>query len=290
MARKRRKATSEAQGENIFQALARQGRDMNAYLEPEASKETAGPDVGAALERLDRLEAENRELQRRLVLAAPAPTVIRQEPAMQITARDVPLKFDDLLVRDEISGSMVLKDPAALATRITSYMEAREAATREELTTRQQTAAERQTIEERLWEGFKEKYPQWAEHEEIVDLVSGRVAREAKERGVDIQRYMIQHSDLFYADVAAALQKQYGALVEDEEDGENEALPEHLTVGRTAKTAAPDNDLDDGRTAGIFGGTESGGAPARRGAAPAEPRGDEMARDLMAVQSKMNLY
>lgn len=292
MARKRVKAAAAQQTENIFDALARHGQSMNG---PEPARtesaKTAQPELQALLDRMDKLDSQNQDLQRRLMMASASPITQRTSAEPALTARDVPLKFDDLLERDPISGVTYIKDAGALTTRISSFMDAREKAIKDDLADGARSAQSHEDTQRQLETAFYAKYPDWEDHPEIVNMVSARVAAEAKAKGVDVQRYIIGNSDIFLADVAAALQKQYGALVED---GENEAgadEPEHLTVGQTTRgRATSDSSLDDGRTAGIFGGQGSGGQPAQRKGAVVEPAGDEMEKDLQAVQMKMGLY
>ena len=52
--------------------------------------------------------------------------------------------------------------------------------------------------------------------------------------------------------------------------------------------ASNDDDDDEGRTAGIFGGSESGGKPTRGG--PVKENPNEMLDDLKAFQKKLGIY
>ena len=144
---------------------------------------------------------------------------------------------------------------------------------------RQQAEAQRKQAEQvnSLWEGFSKAYPDWAPFEDLVETVSSKVAAKAKEAGMDMNRYFGASRDLFFADVAKEMHTKFGKLVEPDDEGP-------LTPASRAK---PSENDDDGRTAGIFGGQESGG----KASAGNKPEGGaDMLGDLQAIQRKMGIY
>lgn len=102
-----------------------------------------------------------------------------------------------------------------------------------------------QTQRELLWQDFQTAYGDYAKDPQKIGIASEQVARIAKARKMDVDKYMFGAGQKqFMADVVTMHDKLFGKPVapETEEDDEGD-------------------DNEDNRTMGIFGGQESGGKP-----------------------------
>jgi hypothetical protein len=115
-----------------------------------------------------------------------------------------------------------------------------------------------------LWNDFKSQYPDIAEDERKVKFLAGEVMAAAESRGLDREAYM--YGGQFLKDLVAEYKKEFGE--EDEEDD----LPE------------------DGRTAGIFGGQESGNAASSGRKDPRQSERPDMFTDLKTIQKKSGYF
>jgi hypothetical protein len=260
----RKKAPVEPAADDIFAHFERHGRSLNGPDEAPVKQDNAQTEL---LARLAALEQQNTTLQdqirRSTLYGTPTQT---PDPRGQVTYKDIKPDFSGIPSQ--------IEDPEgfsrALAERTTTAFEAREAAREQH----QREQAERSAAATGMWEAFSNAYPDWKPHEDVVETVSGKVAERAKAAGMDMQKYFGASRDLFFADVAAELQKKYGKLIEAD-DG---------TPAPAAKRR--DENEDEGRTAGIFGGNETGGKPT---AASGQAR-PGMLEDLQALQKKMGLF
>lgn len=144
-----------------------------------------------------------------------------------------------------------------------------------------------------LWADFDQDFPDYAGNRARVEFAAETVLKRAIKRGMDPNRYMFVARDRFLGDVAKEYDNIFGAPSETEED-EIEEAP-RARRGRQARPAARNNtrrrsreeedDRDAGRTAGLFGGNDSGGPrPSQR-----DISGDaagSMLDDIYAMQRK----
>ncbi len=262
----------EAEPVDIFAHFAATGRAMNGAAPPQNTRTEPAEDSSAALlARLDALERQNTELSQSLRLSQMAPAAPQTQTQRFVDPAN--LKLDLKGLPDSIEKPDEYQ--RELQQRINTMIEARDYATREEM--RQQADQTQQSA--RLWEGFKAAHSDWAAHEDLVGVVAQKVVAEQKAKGIDTNRYMYSTPDLFYADVAKRLNDQYGALLSEQDEP---------AAGRKAPAQrSNDPNEDDGRTGGIFGGQESGGAPAP-GAKP--KGGSDMIEDLQKVQRAMGIF
>lgn len=262
MAKKRKQQTQQEDaplGESILDHLAAMGRPVTGTTE--RTSQGQGLDTTALLAKIEALE-------QKLGQQAPQyPMLERTAPAQQATQQLPQVKVD-------LSG---LPNPdedwegynKGLQERINA---AQQAAVHQVQTT--VTAQfEQRTAIDRLWSGFREKYPEWAAYEPLVESVSRRVVSEAENRGVDLERYLFSTSDLFYGDLEKALKAGYGKLLEEGEEGEEE--------GDDQDTREP-----DGRTSGLDGPLGA----VRHGKSKEPTKGPSMLDDLAKVQRSMGLY
>lgn len=132
---------------------------------------------------------------------------------------------------------------------------------------RQRGAQQAQTKNSRveaLWDDFGSKYEAYAGDPEKVEYAATKVAQRAQKRGMDVDKYVFGASSVFMADVAAEMDKLWGKPEEADD------LP----------------DEEDNRTAGIFGGQESGGKPAKGEEARSAFQPNSMFGDVQAWQAK----
>lgn len=259
MARKKAAPAQEPRADDIFAHFERHGRSLNADPAPQdRAPATQSADL---LARLDALEQNNAQLQdqlRRAHLAAPG-----GGGGGGGTAPPVPTKLDLTGLPNQIENPE--EHARVLQERINAMVEGRDHVRRQE----EAEAAARKQQSEGLWSGFAAAYPDWADHEDVVEVVSAKVAQKAKAAGMDMGKYFTTGRDIFFADVAKELNSRFGKLI-DKED---------------APAPREDDNATDGRTAGIFGGSEAGGKPTTDRGAPSS-----MMKDLQDVQRKMGLF
>lgn len=233
------------------------------------------PDMAALLARIDGLEANLGEKDAQIARLSQVPASQTANSGYQVNPADLQVSHEGLPDRDA--------DPAGydrmLTTRINAAMQARDYALRQEYQTRQT----QQSATERVWNTFNEKYPEWAGHKKLIGATAQELVADALARGMDAERYMFGTSDVFCDDIVKSLQKDgYGALVEDHGEEEEPATP---AARRTMRPGGVSEEEDAGRTGGIMGGTESGGAPT-----PGKNKGGDFIDDLKAVQSRLGIY
>ena len=134
-----------------------------------------------------------------------------------------------------------------------------------------------------LWEDFAEEYDAYAQDQEGVEFATNKVIATAKRRGLDISKYMFANSDRFFRDVVKAYDARFGKP----EGDDNETMETRdIHQRRPAKRQEQEDDRDEGRTQGIFGGQESGS----QGRAPRPPQPGDMLKDLQDMQRKSGYY
>jgi hypothetical protein len=288
MPRKRTKAAAPAvpQEDNIFDYFAKNGRmdlvpqDLRPAPAQAAPQKADDDKTAALLERINRLEGQLTDSRRASLQSsapsAPHTTVDPTLKAVQVSMDGLPDPSVDLAGYN-----------SQLQTRINAAIQAQTEAVRQE----SRAATEQNSATEKLWAQFRRNYPEWAEHEGLVDMVATRVANRAVQQGLDGQKYVLGNSDLFLADVAKELQTQYGRLLDDDESEEGvEGEPPTAEKGRNVaptRRPAQQDELDDGRTAGIMGGNESGGKPV---AGKPTSQGSDMIKDLQDIQKATGFY
>ncbi len=105
-----------------------------------------------------------------------------------------------------------------------------------------------------MWDEFQNKYEDLAQHEELVEIHAGRVAKILAGQGIDVPTYMVQNRDKFLGDVAKSVGDRLVALgLGPKDDG----------------TERPDPMLDPNRTGGLPG-TGTASAPVKDDAAPTQ--------------------
>lgn len=96
-----------------------------------------------------------------------------------------------------------------------------------------------------LWQDFQTAYSDYAKDPQKVGIASEQVARIAKARKMDLEKYMFGAGQKrFMADVVTMHDKLFGKPIDLDKEDDDEG-----------------DDGDDNRTMGIFAGQESGGKP-----------------------------
>jgi hypothetical protein len=264
--------------ESIFDHFAQ----YNPGMVPEtATRKTEKSDTDVSrdiLDRLARLEGEN---------AALRDTVSR--PQYAAPRQEGPTGTVDLAkMKVDLSG---LPDPvdkpaehaAELQARMNAALDARTHALRSEF----QGQTSQSQAAERLWSNFADAYPEHAKHRDRVEFIATKVAEEANARGIDLNSYL-HGSTKFIDDVAKRMNDTFGGY-DDDDDDDGDDTPTGQRHGAPMRQGLDrdDDDDDDGRTAGIAGGIESGGAPS---AGRQKPKSGDMIADIQDIQRRSGFF
>lgn len=142
-----------------------------------------------------------------------------------------------------------------------------------------------------LWADFGQEYPDIAKRRVRVDFIATQVVKKATAKGLDINRYMFGAGrDRFMRDVASEYENEFGEEpAEDNFEDNSRSSNSEARASRRARTATRNRSEDDeGRSAGVFGGNESGGRPARREVN--EENAPSMVDDLQKLQKQSGFF
>lgn len=140
-----------------------------------------------------------------------------------------------------------------------------------------------------LWADFGAAYSDIADDKERVDYIASKVVKKAVSKGIDINRYMFGPGrDRFMKDVAKEYTNIFGEPETDENDYEDNRNYKARDLPRRRSANRSRQENDEGRSAGIFGGNESGGRPNRREVN--EDNSPSMIDDLQAIQKKAGFF
>lgn len=142
-----------------------------------------------------------------------------------------------------------------------------------------------------LWSNFNSDYEEYAGDKKKIEYAAQQVLAEAQRRGIDPQRYMFTTQNKFFRDVAKQYDEIFGAPDIDDTLDEDIAPRGRNASNPSSRRQPRDRNRqedDEGRSAGIFGGNESGGRPGRR--VEQDDKATDMISELQAVQRKMGLY
>ncbi len=198
--------------------------ELQNYSPPWEDDEPKGPgtdeQVKSLTEQLTKMQAQldarNREDAYRSFQSAPglpAPGQKAAEPAKAgLDLKGLP---DPINETDKWQGE--------LQARVTNYVESQ----RQAQIAEQQVQQEQASLVGNLWAGFQKAHPDWAQHEMLVEAAANRVSTSLAGRGVNVVQLMKQQPELYYAELAGMLDKQYpqlkGAKEEEEEAEEGPA-------------------------------------------------------------------
>lgn len=143
-----------------------------------------------------------------------------------------------------------------------------------------------------LWEDFEYEYPDYSDNRERVDYVATAVVKSAVAKGIDINRYMFGSGrNRFMKDVAKKYESVFGEPETDEDDYEDTRRSNRSEARASNRNRASNrsrSEDDEGRSAGVFGGNESGGRANRREVN--ENNAPSMIDDLQAIQKKGGFF
>lgn len=213
---------------------------------PEPAPAAPAVDVSALLAKIDALSGTVNALASR---PAPAPQTV-YTPVPSATAPK--FEWADPVTEPEAFGS-------TLAAYTTYVLEQRKAAEDEERAARAQHTNRAAS----LWNEFTATHPEFAEKADQVGYIARKVADSVAQRGIDINEYQTVNKSGYFNDVISEYTKVFGPI--KQETGTD-----------------PD---EEGRTAGIFGGFESGGQPAKGKEAPGD-----MLKDLKDIQRASGFF
>lgn len=267
--RRRKQAPKEEIPESIFDALnahklGDDGEDDTRKPKGNGANEPSVADLMKQIEGLNkRIESQDRS---NLALTAAAPTIDVNLPAEpKINLEGLPDPLDNPKGYGE-----------ELARRTSQYnrdSQVYEAA--------KNTKSGPKYDGDALWEDFASEYGDYATDKEGVEFAVGLAVKQAQRRGLSVEKYMYQNSDRFFRDVTKVYDKRFGKP-EQGDDG----LDDTPTPRRRQREASQDDDGDEGRTGGIFGGVD-GGAGSR---GPQKPQPGDMIKDLQDIQRKSGYY
>lgn len=220
---------------------------------------------------LKEVQDENRELSRAqsqfftgITTARPVEEAPRL-PEVDLTGLPDPIK-------DQAGFSKTLNE--RLSAAITKGVQVLTAAEQ----ARQGAQASQQAKADEMWEDFTELYPELAEYEDFVEVATRKVLKKAQRRGVNVQAMISTRPETFYKDVAEETQRILAPVLEAGDEAADGERPE------PGAEAGPDAEAT--RTAGVFGGIQSGGQP-NQGGASQDPG---LVADLKEVQRKTGFF
>lgn len=253
---KGRKAAAEPEYTGYFEAMERG-----------SSEKDTGDDGGSDLAkqvaelnaRVEALASSNEDLQRaNMVLTQHQPREF--VPYVASGAEDEDKLPDPVMDADGFTRGLLSRVEQLVASDL--------AATRDQ----QNLVNEEAAAFQGLWEDFASDpaMAPWVSDPDKVEFATVKVGKRMQSRGVDINRYMFQYRDQFFADVAAELKNQFG------------------DAGDTG--TQEDDEADEGadRTEGIFGGQQ---APVTRPAAKdPDKNAPDLLSDLSEIQRRTGYY
>lgn len=215
------------------------------------------------LSKIDAVSAENRRLtSANLALMSQAPVVASVAPPKDINLDNLP---------DPAA------EPAKYAAELAKRVSAHTAATVNYASQTQNATQTRKQRTESLFSDFNTQFPELAKNRDRLEFVAQKVVARAQAAGIDAEKYMFTAKDQFFADINAEYAKVFAPVAAPNVDP-TDTEPTIDNADPVALAEAPgkpgqavlesDDDEDDGRSAGIFGGQESG---TRASAAKADP-------------------
>ena len=226
-------------------------------------EEKKGPTTDELMRRLDEQQKHIDRLQRNTIamMGLPAPTIATpaapKSPNIDLSGLPDPLED-----RDGYNKGIAERVQSAITDGISTHAAAER--------TRHATAASRDERIGVLWGDFSNTYPELAANEEWVEFAASKVAKRAKARGLDVEKYMFGNSEQFMEDVAAEIGKVFKPDTSNDGSDKN----------------ADTNDSTPSRTGGMFGGGGSTGTDKK----VKKAKGDDMLEVLAKEQRAMGIY
>lgn len=268
----------EPRSDNVFQAL--EAQTFGSEDDPN-DNHPADDDKYAALEkRMQALQDQLEESQRSQMALLTNPQTFRSQTTEQVTFKPKDLPDQSI-------------DPDGFARTVSENTRAEFEANQRQ---RQLDADRNNDIKEKvdgLWEDFSEAYPELSEDQDKVEFVAAKVVKRAKRKGIDPEKYMFVTQERFINDVAKEFEKTFGKVESEDLDEEDaprsrRASARDVPARNTRRRSREEDDDGGDRTAGIFGGNESGGRPGRSKSNTDE--GPSMIDDMQLLQRKTGFF
>lgn len=240
---------------------------------------TAAPAITAEmlLAKIDAIGAENKSLRAsNMALMSQAPVVT------QVSAPPAAVNLDGL--PDPVQS------PKEYAAEIAKRVSAHTNAVVNHATSTQTTAQTNKQRIDNLFNDFSSQFPELAKNRDRLEFIAQKVVNKAKESGINAEKYMFQAKDQFFADIndeygkvftAVAPAKAADVVAEPLIDNADPVATAEQTGGIGAALEEDEDDTDDGRSQGIFGGAESG----NRQSAPGRSKEEDAARAKQGIKS-----
>ena len=164
-----------------------------------------------------------------------------------------------------------LVDPEGYTRELNTRIQATIDATIQNRVQQDAGARNRDTQVTGLWDDFSAAHEDYAEDTDRIEFITAKIAKRAKARGMDVERYMFTTRDQFFGDVVKEYDKVFGKPNADADEDNLEPQGD---------------DTQANRTAGVFGGMESGGAPSKGG----NENKFDMIKEIQDVQKRSGLY
>jgi hypothetical protein len=138
---------------------------------------------------------------------------------------------------------------------------------------------------ETVWNNFSQAHPEYASHTKLVQAAASSAISAARARGIDPNKYVVGDTENFFEDVMKEMRDMAGGdtiFKADTEDGDETDDTGTGGAGATTGDLGEADDEDPDRTAGVFGGQDSGGRPNPS----AKPLDVDMFKDIREFQQK----
>ena len=241
---------------------------------PEIGSEESNPNVDKSGDEMDKdQKVDIAALQAQI---AALTTKVEETSRANLALLSTPIKTD--VPADTAPQGLNLKDlpdplvdPEGYTRELNTRIQATIDATLQNRIQQDNGARNRDTQVSGLWDDFSTAHEDYAEDTDRIEFITAKIAKRAKARGMDVERYMFTTRDQFFGDVIKEYDKVFGKPNSDTDEDNLEAQGD---------------DTQANRTAGVFGGMESGGAPAKGG----NENKFDMLKEIHEMQKKSGLY
>ena len=251
----KRRSGDDQTDENIFGALGLTDPDAGA------ADDNGGQRTGVSVEALQAQIADlNRKLEERDT------AFIRQDPVRVDVREQAKPLFDTKGLPDPVTQTEEYN--SALAERIQQAI----IRDREQNTLEVSARYEQENRADALYNDFVEKYEDYADEEKVL-FATQKVVNKARQRGIDVDRYMYGASDKFFRDVVKEYDGVFGKPgAQSQVDGDDDASDD-------------DGEPDNSRAINLFGGQaggQSGGKP--------KDKPTDMIKDIQDLQRASGFF
>lgn len=138
-----------------------------------------------------------------------------------------------------------------------------------------------------MWEDFVEKYPAYAEDDELIRFATSTVAQRLAQRGIDVPKLMYTQPDRFFKEIVKYYDAKFGNPEDEDDEEVEDTRPAPRQRQRKQREEGLDHDDDgDGRD-DIMGGSPMPGSPAPQ---IERLKNGDFIGDLQAMQRKSGYF